>query len=300
MPLPLALAPADRAGARPSVERRAFERFATDLLVSCWPVAAGRADSWPARLRDISAGGIGLVVERRFERGTMLAVDLANVGSGSSRTLLSRVMHAEPQPEGEWLLGLALLREMSEDELSAWGAAPARPERPDGRAWVRFPCAIPGSCTDAAAAEAAPWQATVVNVSPGGFGLVSDRAVRQGAHLYVDLPGADGQMARRLVRVAHARQQADGCWRLGCELTDSLGEDEASVGSGQGELPDGTGPEEVALSAPVSPEVEGNPAGDTGAERSITDPDLARVCAAWPALPPHIRAAVTALIAVAH
>jgi hypothetical protein len=35
------------------------------------------------------------------------------------------------------------------------------------------------------------------------------------------------------------------------------------------------------------------------AQQAPTDPDLARVLVAWPALPPHIRAAVLALVATA-
>jgi hypothetical protein len=78
-------------------------------------------------------GGIGLVLARRFEVGTLLDVDLVNPGSGSPRCLLARVTHVTVHAAGEWLVGLALLRKVREDELPAWGAEPARPEgRPDG------------------------------------------------------------------------------------------------------------------------------------------------------------------------
>jgi hypothetical protein len=54
--------------------------------------------------------------------GTLLAVDLANPGSGPPRSLLARVTHVTTHAQGEWLLGLALLRPVGEDELRAWGA----------------------------------------------------------------------------------------------------------------------------------------------------------------------------------
>jgi hypothetical protein len=161
------------AGPDPAEDRRAFRRYPADLQVSCRALGAARADSWPARLRDISTGGIGLVPGRRFEAGTLLAVELVNTPSGSPRTLLSRVMHVHALPEREWLLGLALLREMGEDELRTRGAEVARPQPPDARAWARFPYAIPGLCSAAGAALAKPWQAKVVNISPGGFGLIA-------------------------------------------------------------------------------------------------------------------------------
>jgi hypothetical protein len=282
-------------------ERRAFRRYTADLEVSCRTLGAGRADSWPARLRDISAGGVGLVLGRRFEAGTLLAVDLANTASGSPRTLLSRVMHVTAQPEGEWLLGLALLREMGEDELRSWGADLARSEPPDARAWVRFPCEIPGLCTDAGADAAEPWQAKVVNISAGGFGLIAAEAVKEGTHLHVNLPGADGHDAERLlVRVVHVQEQPDGLWCLGCELTQRLSDEDQTVLQAPpdswpdvGWLPDP--PRPAAPGAGLAPER----AGDTAAPAGETDPELARVCAAWPALPEHIRAAVMALVAIA-
>jgi hypothetical protein len=48
----------------------------------------------------------------------------------------------------------------------------------------------------------------------------------------------------------------------------------------------GYGDDEARLSAPL-------------AQQAPTDPDLARVLDAWPTLPPHIRAAVLALVAAA-
>jgi hypothetical protein len=129
-----ALPHAPLAGPGAAQGRRASPRYAADLEVSCRrALGAGRADAWPARLRDLSVGGIGLVLARRFEVGTLLAVDLVNPGSGSPRCLLARVTHVTAHAAGEWLVGLALLREVREDDLRAWGAQPAPPEaRPDG------------------------------------------------------------------------------------------------------------------------------------------------------------------------
>jgi hypothetical protein len=55
-----------------------WERFQCSLQTSCQPIAA-RGDhdvTWSARVRDISVGGIGLVLGRRFEPGAGLAVDI--------------------------------------------------------------------------------------------------------------------------------------------------------------------------------------------------------------------------------
>jgi hypothetical protein len=54
--------------------------------------------------------------------------------------------------------------------------------------------------------------------------------------------------------------------------------------------------------APAWP--EGRPDGDSrrgaaAAPAAVTDPGLARLCSAWPALPAHIQAAILALAATA-
>ena len=131
----------------PSEERRAFVRYPADVEVLCRPLGASRADSWHARLQNISTGGVGLALERRFEVGTMLALDLAAPAPGRSRTLMARVMHVGAQAGGEWRLGVALLRELTSEELRTWGADVNRPETPDGP--PRPPCEIPGSIAQA-------------------------------------------------------------------------------------------------------------------------------------------------------
>src|SRR5271166_2079984 len=60
------------------VELRVWERFSCGLETSCQPLAA-RGDNdvcWSVRIKDVSAGGMGLVLTRRFERGTSLAIEI--------------------------------------------------------------------------------------------------------------------------------------------------------------------------------------------------------------------------------
>ncbi len=103
----------------PSVECRVWERYPCGLQATCQPIAA-RADndlSWPAQIRDLSVGGMGLVLRRRFERGVGLAIEIPRTGSASADTLLARVVHTTSLPGGLWLHGCAFVSELSEDEL---------------------------------------------------------------------------------------------------------------------------------------------------------------------------------------
>jgi hypothetical protein len=74
---------------------------------------------WRGELRDLSVGGLGLVLERRFEPGTVLAVALGGGASLTGRRLLARVVYARAQGGRRWLLGCAFLSRLSTDHLQS-------------------------------------------------------------------------------------------------------------------------------------------------------------------------------------
>lgn len=99
-------------------ECRAWQRFPCGLVTTCQPVAArgGNEFAWPAQIRDLSQGGLGLVLSRRFEPGTGLAIEIPETDAYPGDTLLGRVVHAT-RHDGKWLLGCSLVSPLSEDEL---------------------------------------------------------------------------------------------------------------------------------------------------------------------------------------
>jgi hypothetical protein len=100
-------------------ECRVRERHPCDLEASCQPVAARNDNDlhWPGAIRDISTGGVGLVLGRRFEPGAGLAIELPASSDRPEETLLARVRHATRQPDGRWLHGCTFISELSEDEV---------------------------------------------------------------------------------------------------------------------------------------------------------------------------------------
>jgi hypothetical protein len=81
---------------------------------------AARGDQdlqWPGTIRDISSVGIGLVLKRRFEPGSGLAIEVPAQGDRAEETLLARVRHATRLPDGRWLHGCSLVSELSDDEM---------------------------------------------------------------------------------------------------------------------------------------------------------------------------------------
>ncbi len=85
----------------------------------CRSVAAVKDDPWPARVRDLSSGSIGLALTRRFEPGTLLVIELEKKTQSLSHTLVGRVVHATAQTNGGWMIGCTLANKIAEDDLQA-------------------------------------------------------------------------------------------------------------------------------------------------------------------------------------
>jgi hypothetical protein len=103
-------------------ERRAYVRLASDLAATCRPAGRAQSVSWPGKVRDISLGGVGLLMRHRFRPGTYLAVELRESTGQSLRTVLARVVHATAvSVDGNpcWLLGCAFDEPLSEEEFRA-------------------------------------------------------------------------------------------------------------------------------------------------------------------------------------
>jgi hypothetical protein len=137
--LPLAVVPD---GPLAGVECRVWERHSCDMQTACQPLASkGGGDLiWGGTIRDISANGIGLILNRRFEPDTRLVINLPFPASGTRRSILVRVVHATPLTPGFWLLGCVFPRPLPEDELFALlgRAGSAREEGPQDSATVDY------------------------------------------------------------------------------------------------------------------------------------------------------------------
>jgi hypothetical protein len=68
-------------------------------------------------VRDISPGGIAVVLERRFELGTILIVEAPDNPKHASESRPVRVCHATPETDGRWIIGCAFAWPLSQEEL---------------------------------------------------------------------------------------------------------------------------------------------------------------------------------------
>jgi len=110
--------PAKGGPAAPSeANRRESVRYNINLDTSCLLIAALEGDSSPVRVRNISAGGISLVLSHGVEPDTLLTVQLLNRPRMFLCKIDVRITYVVEHPSGDWILGGAFTRKLTDDEL---------------------------------------------------------------------------------------------------------------------------------------------------------------------------------------
>jgi PilZ domain len=103
----------------PVRERRAWVRVPSDRYVTYRPMAGADSTSWLGRIRDISQGGIALLLRHTFEPGTGLLVELAT-NSGEVRCLPARVVRVTLEGVGCWFTGCAFASTLRPNDLQSF------------------------------------------------------------------------------------------------------------------------------------------------------------------------------------
>ncbi len=208
-------------------ERRIWIRYPADLETTYQPAAPGTVERLSARVRNISLGGVSLAVDRAFAEGDMLSVELPGATEASRCNVLACVVHVTPGANGEWVVGCTFSRELSEEDLQAFGAHRVRHPPSDQRTWMRFPCDVKAVYQQVAAEGAGRKPAGVLNLSASGGGLLTAEGIDNGALLSVELRAAKGEFTRTMLAcVVHVTARPDGEWALGCNFIRSLSEED--------------------------------------------------------------------------
>ena len=97
------------------LERRAAVRYLCDREVFYFPLWTSERH-W-ARIRNVSADGISLLVASPIDPGTDLAIDMKTVDPSILLTLVARVVHATKQEEDSWIIGCRFLTRLSDEDL---------------------------------------------------------------------------------------------------------------------------------------------------------------------------------------
>jgi hypothetical protein len=98
-------------------EKRQTIRYKIDLETSCRLLAMVEGEPHPVRVRNISAGGISLVLMHEVPADELLEIELLNRPEMYLCKLQVRITYRVEHPSGDWIIGGAFTRPLSDEEL---------------------------------------------------------------------------------------------------------------------------------------------------------------------------------------
>src|SRR4051794_21526805 len=122
-------------------DRRIWVRYPADLKIRVQPADHPGEERVPSRVRNISRGGINLLLDQSYRVGQMLDLEVPTVENPDRILyLLACVVRTAVEPSGLYSVGCVFSRELSEEDLYQFGARRVRHAPEDQRTWMRFPC----------------------------------------------------------------------------------------------------------------------------------------------------------------
>jgi hypothetical protein len=94
-----------------ATERRIFARFRSDVT------AVAGQEPCVVKVANLSRDGLGFFHDHEIKPESSLTIELFEPAGAFWHLKAARVVHATPQPDGGWLIGISFLRELAEAEL---------------------------------------------------------------------------------------------------------------------------------------------------------------------------------------
>lgn len=107
----------------PVVHRQGSIRYAPNVKATAEIQGVVRIMKEAAKILDISVTGVSLLVERRYENGALVAVELANPDEGITLLQLIRVVHVKELTPTNFVLGGSFTSKLSGEEVQAFLAS---------------------------------------------------------------------------------------------------------------------------------------------------------------------------------
>jgi hypothetical protein len=207
-------------------DRRVWVRFPSEVTTTyARNLVPGNEET--AVIRDISQGGVKLEVDKPHKEGEMLTVGLPGSAGHSPLSVLACVVHCVAAGENRWSLGCNFSQELSDADLSAFGAArtPTVVDGSEQRAYQRYKVTVHAHYTVVPADEDIPPRpAHVHDISATGMGLLTDEDVPAGTLLNTKLQGS-GEPFTILACVVRVVDQENGQHLVGCSFIRELPEE---------------------------------------------------------------------------
>jgi hypothetical protein len=101
------------------LDQRATVRFPSKQEGACQPLGGEKDLKWSAKIHDVSADGLSLVLNRRFEPRSLLLVELKQTNQAEARLLLVRVVRTQKLSARSWLVGCIFARRLTQEDCEA-------------------------------------------------------------------------------------------------------------------------------------------------------------------------------------
>lgn len=213
-------------------DRRRSNRFSGNQEILYKPATEESGSvNFRAQLDNVSSGGIKLIVDQPLQPGDLLSIQLPTSSPDNTTWVLACVLHAQRQKEQRWALGCNFSRELSLEDLQAFGVIPKEPQDvQEQRSSPRISCELEATF-QIVGEECSQFQkAKLENISLIGLGLAVAEKLPLGALLNVELHSRSGNTSKSLLCCAvHATKRPSGDWLVGCNFFAEMEETELNA-----------------------------------------------------------------------
>ena len=187
-----------------------------------------------ARVRNVSRGGVQLLVDGPIQIGTMVHLELRRRRLGGGTAVLACVAHCQALAAGGFVVGCNFSTELGDADLRLLGAKRLAAPEGDQRDWERVPAegrviytGVHPPCP--------PRPAEIHNLSPTGVALRTRERLTPGTLLSLELCDRDGRGVLTLVAcVVYLSDLGDDRWLVGCNFACELEDEDVRAIAGQG------------------------------------------------------------------
>jgi c-di-GMP-binding flagellar brake protein YcgR len=204
-------------------DRRIWGRLHCDHTTRCHVAGKPESTGHEVRVRNLSAGGVGMVSPRSYNPGTLLSMALpTEEGALEPTEVLACVVRCDPQGEN-YDLGCTFAGVLDETDLARFGARKQTSEPPDQRQWVRYECKAEANYQVVRAPQPGLLvPATVRNISAGGLSLEVKEALHVGDLLSIELTHQGEVLITTLASIVRTEQGGQGQRIVGCNFIREL------------------------------------------------------------------------------
>jgi hypothetical protein len=211
-------------GEAPADERRVWVRHPSVARITVQAQADGNDGRLSARVRNVSRGGVNLIVNHPFAAGEMISVDIPGNTPEQGASVLACIVHVSTLPDGMYALGCAFSEMLDEEDLAGFVNRKERPSGAEKREYARHIANVSAAYQLISDPQKQSWPAQVLNLSLRGIGLQVEQAIETGALLNLNLQNTSGQARTILACVVHVLSRSGNERVLGCNFIHELSE----------------------------------------------------------------------------